>query len=91
MDGSSVVSHAPAAEIGSLDASPDGRTLYHPRRFGGSLPAEGGTPDKLGAGDSLTVEQDTGDPIVKLEESARIRLRADEAHGRRGRRDSAKG
>ena len=29
---------------------------------------------KLGAGDSLTVEQDTGDLIVKLDESARIRL-----------------
>ena len=67
--------HAPAAEIGSLDASPDGRTLYY--THGGSvwsLPAEGGTPTKLGAGDSLTVEHDTGDLIVKLDESARIRL-----------------
>ena len=67
--------HAPAAEIGSLDASPDGRTLYY--THGGSvwsLSAQGGTPTKLGAGDSLTVEHDTGDLIVKLDESARIRL-----------------
>jgi hypothetical protein len=67
--------HAPAAEIVSLDASLDGRTLYY--THGGSvwsLPAEGGTPAKLGAGDSLTVEHDTGDLIVKLDESARIRL-----------------
>jgi hypothetical protein len=41
---------------------------------GVELPAEGGTPTKLGAGDSLTVERDTGDLIVKLDESARIRL-----------------
>ena len=67
--------HAPAAEIGSLDASPDGRTLYYTHAGSvWSLPAEGGTPTKLGAGDSLTVEHDTGDLIVKLEESARIRL-----------------
>ena len=67
--------HAPAAEIGSLDASPDGRTLYYTHAGSvWSLPAEGGTPTKLGAGDSLTVEHDTGDLIVKLEETARIRL-----------------
>jgi Tol biopolymer transport system component len=67
--------HAPSADIGSLDASPDGRTLYY--TYAGSvwsLPAEGGTPTKLGAGDSLTVEPETGDLIVKLDESARIRL-----------------
>jgi hypothetical protein len=67
--------HAPAAEIGSLDASPDGRTLYYTHAGSvWSLPAEGGTPTKLGAGDSLTVEQESGDLIVKLDESARIRL-----------------
>ncbi len=67
--------HAPAAEIGSLDASPDGRTLYYTHAGSvWSLPAEGGTPTKLGAGDSLTVEHETGDLIVKLDESARKRL-----------------
>ena len=67
--------HAPAADIWSLDASPDGRTLYYTHDGSvWSLPAEGGTPTKLGAGDSLTVERDTGDLIVKLDESARIRL-----------------
>ena len=66
---------APAADIKSLDASPDGRMLYYAHNGAvWSLAAEGGTPTKLGAGDSLTVERETGDLIVKLDESARIRL-----------------
>ena len=67
--------HAPVAEIGSLDASPDGRTLYYTHAGSvWSLPAVGGSPTKLGAGDSLTIEPESGDLIVKLDESARIRL-----------------
>jgi Tol biopolymer transport system component len=66
---------APVREIRSLDASPDGRILYYTHDGSvWSLPVEGGTPSKLGAGDSLTVEQETGDLIVKLDEGARIRL-----------------
>jgi hypothetical protein len=39
-----------------------------------SLPATGGMPTKLGPGDSLTVEPETGDLIVKLDEGTRMRL-----------------
>jgi hypothetical protein len=66
---------APTPMLSTLAASPDGRTLYY--AAAGSvwaLPAEGGMPTKLGAGDSVTVEPETGDLIVKLDEGARIRL-----------------
>ena len=39
-----------------------------------SLPIDGGSPTKLGKGDSLTVEHDTGDLIVKLDEGPRVRV-----------------
>ena len=66
---------APTPMITTMGASPDGRTLYY--AAAGSLwalPVEGGTPAKLGAGDSLTVEPESGDLIVKLDEGARVRL-----------------
>jgi serine/threonine protein kinase len=66
---------APTPSILTLGASPDGRTLYY--AAGGSiwtLPATGGTSAKLGDGDSFTVDQDTGDLVVKLDEGARMRL-----------------
>jgi hypothetical protein len=66
---------APTPSILTLGASPDGRTLYY--AAGGSiwtLPATGGTPAKLGDGDSFTFDQDTGDLVVKLDEGARMRL-----------------
>jgi eukaryotic-like serine/threonine-protein kinase len=66
---------APSATIFTMGASPDGRTLYYTDAGSvWSLPAEGGTPAKIGAGDSLTVDPDTGDLIVKLDEGARSRL-----------------
>ena len=66
---------APSATMTTMGAAPDGAVLYY--TDGGSvwsMPAEGGTPAKLGAGDSLTVDPDTGDLIVKLDEGARMRL-----------------
>jgi hypothetical protein len=66
---------SPTQTMSSLASSPDGRTLYY--TTGGSvysLSAEGGQPTKIGSGDSVTVEGDTGDLIVKLDESARFRL-----------------
>jgi eukaryotic-like serine/threonine-protein kinase len=66
---------APSPGIGAMSASPDGRTLYY--TTGGSvwsIPSEGGTPTKIGAGDSLTVDPERGDLIVKLDEGARMRL-----------------
>jgi hypothetical protein len=66
---------APTPDILALCASPDGRRLYY--AAAGSvwgLSAEGGTPTKLGAGDSLTVEPESGDLIVKLDEGQRGRL-----------------
>ena len=66
---------APSAEMTGLAASPDGATLYY--TAAGSvwaLPAAGGEPRKLGAGDSATVDPDTGDLIVKLDEGERMRL-----------------
>jgi eukaryotic-like serine/threonine-protein kinase len=66
---------APSADMVTMDASADGRTLYY--TAGGhvwSVPLEGGTPAKLGAADSLTVEQETGDLILKLDEGPRIRV-----------------
>jgi len=66
---------APTSTISTLGASPDGRTLYY--AAGGSiwtLPATGGTATKLGDGDSFTVDEDTGDLVVKLDEGARMRL-----------------
>jgi hypothetical protein len=66
---------APTPAISTLAASPDGRTLYY--AAAGSvwaLPATGGTPAKLGDGDSFTVDPDTGDLVVKLDEGARMRL-----------------
>jgi hypothetical protein len=66
---------APEAQMVSMVASPDARTLYYTSAGGvWSLPVEGGTPTKLGAGDSLTVDPKTGDLIVKLDEGARFRL-----------------
>ena len=66
---------APMPTIATLAASADGRTLFY--AAAGSiwaLSSEGGTPTRLGAGDSLTVDPDRGDLIVKLDESTRIRL-----------------
>jgi eukaryotic-like serine/threonine-protein kinase len=66
---------APSADMVSMDASADGRTLYY--TAGGlvwSVLLEGGTPTKLGAADSLTVERETGDLILKLDEGPRIRM-----------------
>ncbi len=61
--------------IVSLAASPDGKTLYY--TAGGSifaLAVDGGGPRTIGQGDSLTVDPATGDLIVRLDESERIRL-----------------
>ena len=59
----------------TLSASPDGRTLYY--SASGSiwaLPIEGGTERKVCAGDSVAVDPDSGDLIVKLDEPQHFRL-----------------
>ncbi len=63
------------ANISSLAASPDGTTLY--ATVGGSVlavPVDGRPSRPLGAGDSVTVDPDTGDLIVKLDEQEGYRL-----------------
>ncbi len=61
--------------ITSLAASPDGEVLY--ATVGGTitvLPVDGSNPRSIGSGDSLTVDPDTGDLIVKLDEADGYRL-----------------
>jgi serine/threonine protein kinase len=66
---------APSPNIEALAASPDGTTMYY--AAGGSIwamPSSGGEPRKMAAGDSVTVDPDSGDLIVKLDEAGRFRL-----------------
>jgi hypothetical protein len=65
---------APAVPT-NLGASPDGATLYV--SAGGSISAiaiETGETRRIAAGDSFTVDPESGDLIVRLEESTRYRL-----------------
>jgi hypothetical protein len=65
---------APAG-ITSLGASPDGATLYVSAAGSiAALPVDGGPARTICPGDSLTVDPDTGDLIVKLDELERFRL-----------------
>ncbi|CAN5685204.1 hypothetical protein BH24ACI5_BH24ACI5_20090 [soil metagenome] len=62
-------------QVTSLAASPDGAVLY--ATAGGSvwaLPVDGGSPRAIGPGDSVTVDPDSRDLIVKLDEAERFRL-----------------
>lgn len=68
--------------ITSMAASPDGTMLYV--TTGGTIvamPIDGGTPRTIGSGDSLTVDPDTGDLIVKLDEVNAYRLVRLSPHG----------
>ncbi len=67
---------APTPNLLTLAASPDGSTLYYTAAGSvWSMPTDGtGKPSQLGAGDSLTLEAESGDLIVKLDEGERIRL-----------------
>ena len=63
------------ADVASIGAAPDGKTLYVAAR--GSITAiavDTGTSHTVGPGDSLVVYPDTGDLIVKLDEAAGFRL-----------------
>ena len=61
--------------ITSLGASPDGQTLYFAAAGKiSAMPVGGGAPRPIGSGDSLVVDPDTGDLIVKLDEAAGSRL-----------------
>jgi eukaryotic-like serine/threonine-protein kinase len=65
---------APAVPA-SLGASPDGATLYF--AAGGSISAisiETGETRQIAAGDSLVVDPDSGDLVVRLDESTGFRL-----------------
>ena len=62
-------------DISSIGASPDGNTLYFAAAGKVSaMPVSGGAPRPMGLGDSLVVDPDTGDVIVKLDEAAGSRL-----------------
>ncbi|HEX5070781.1 MAG TPA: protein kinase [Vicinamibacterales bacterium] len=61
--------------VTSVGASPDGATIYF--SAGGkvsSIPASGGAAREIGNGDSLVVDPDSGDVIVKLDEVGTFRL-----------------
>jgi serine/threonine protein kinase len=65
----------PPADVTSLAASPDGRTIYYAAaQTIVSMPADGGAPTSICAGDSMAVDPASGDLIVKLEETERVRL-----------------
>ena len=70
------------AEITALAASPDGQTLYFSANGRVSaVPVSGGTPREIGSGDSMVVDPDTGDLIVKLDEVSGFRLARIPARG----------
>jgi Tol biopolymer transport system component len=61
--------------VDSLTASPDGKTFYYTSgRFVWSMPIAGGTPVKLGPGDSVAADPNGRDLIVSLSEKDAIRL-----------------
>jgi serine/threonine protein kinase len=63
------------AGVRSVDASPDGKTIYFAAAGKVSaMPATGGTAREIGSGDSLVVDPDSGDVIVKLDEVGAFRL-----------------
>ncbi len=63
------------AGVTSLDASPDGQTLYvSAAGTVSAVPIAGGALRKVGPGDSIAVDPDTGDVIAKLDEVDGYRL-----------------
>jgi Tol biopolymer transport system component len=61
--------------IDSLTASPDGKTFYYTSgRFVWSMPIAGGTPVRLGPGDSVAADSNGRDLIVSLSEKEATRL-----------------
>ena len=61
--------------VGSLAASPDGRTLYYTAEGTvWAIPASDGTPRKISAGDSVAVDPNGKGLIVNLVEKAGVRL-----------------
>jgi hypothetical protein len=66
---------APAPTMSTLGASPDAETLYYADAgVIWAMPAAGGAPRRIGAGDSFSVDAGTGDLVVKLDEPTRFRL-----------------
>jgi hypothetical protein len=68
--------------VTSIGASPDGTRVYY--SAGGqiaSIGVEDGAVRPVGTGDSLTVDPDSGDLIVKLDEAGRFRLARQSAGG----------
>ena len=65
----------PPADVTSLAASPDGRTIYYSAGQAiASMPVDGGAATSICAGDSMAVDPASGDLIVKVEETERVRL-----------------
>jgi DNA-binding beta-propeller fold protein YncE len=65
----------PAKSTSSLAASPDGSTFYYSSGgFIWSMPATGGAPHKLAAGDGVSVDPNGRDLLVSRQESDSVRL-----------------
>jgi DNA-binding beta-propeller fold protein YncE len=71
-----IVERFPAPpRLTGLASSPDGKTLYVAAAGSiSALPRGGGAAQVIGVGDSLTVDPQSGDLIVKLDEQERMRL-----------------
>src|SRR5262249_48453111 len=63
------------ASVTSVGASPDGKTIYF-SSVGkvSAISVTGGAAREIGSGDSLVVDPDSGDVIVKLDEVGAFRL-----------------
>jgi hypothetical protein len=63
------------AQVEAIACSPDAKTIYYTAsKSVWAMAAEGGTPTRLGAGDSLAVDPRQGDLVVQVNERERPRL-----------------
>ncbi len=65
----------PGNEVNELGSSPDGKTLYYiASRTLWAIPASGGEPLRVAAGDSFAVDPNGKDLVVQLDETEGVRL-----------------
>jgi hypothetical protein len=63
------------AQVEAIACSPDAKTIYYTAsKSVWAMPAQGGAPSRLGAGDSLVIDPRQGDLVVKVNERERPRL-----------------